>query len=90
MQIYDKTLMQILFSGPTKFTPVLNAFKQQCLRDQGNSVYNVLLILTDGEIHDMSETKATLVDLSALPCSVIIVGVGSEDFTNMHQLDCDH
>jgi hypothetical protein len=38
--------------------------------------YNVLLLLTDGVIHDMPETKRILVELSSLPCSVIIVGVG--------------
>ena len=48
-----------------------------------------MLILTDGEIHDMARTKSLLVDLSYLACSVIIIGVGSEDFTNMHVLDGD-
>jgi len=45
--------------------------------------------LTDGQICDMSETKAALVDLSALPCSVIIVGVGNADFSSMNELDGD-
>ena len=49
----------------------------------------MLLILTDGEIHDMSETKSLLVDLSSLPCSVIIIGVGKENFEQMHVLDGD-
>ena len=38
---------------------------------------------------DMPETKSALVDLSALPCSVIIVGVGNADFDAMEELDCD-
>ena len=37
----------------------------------------------------MAETKAIIVDLSAMPCSVIIIGVGSADFTNMRALDSD-
>lgn len=49
----------------------------------------MLLILTDGEIHDMPQTKSLIVDLSHLACSIIIVGVGSEDFANMHVLDAD-
>jgi hypothetical protein len=39
----------------------------------------VLLILTDGEIYDMEKTKNLLVELSAMPASVIIVGVGAGD-----------
>ena len=37
----------------------------------------------------MPETKELLVELSALPCSVIIVGVGSADFGMMEELDGD-
>lgn len=49
----------------------------------------MLLILTDGSIHDMPLTKQRLVDLSQLPCSVIIIGLGDDDFDNMEILDGD-
>jgi len=42
--------------------------------------YFVLLILTDGVITDMEQTREALVHASSLPMSVIIVGVGSADF----------
>ena len=51
--------------------------------------YQVLLILTDGTIHDMPRTKELLVELSNLPCSVIIVGLGDDDFSSMEELDSD-
>jgi hypothetical protein len=54
------------------------------------NIYNILLILTDGEIHDMSETKRLLVEASGLPISVIIIGVGNEKFKMMKQLDSDN
>ncbi len=38
---------------------------------------------------DMSTTKAAIVDLSRLPCSIIIVGVGNADFSSMNALDGD-
>jgi hypothetical protein len=50
----------------------------------------VLLILTDGEIHDMSQTKNLIVSGALLPISVIIVGVGQADFGNMEILDGDN
>jgi hypothetical protein len=48
-----------------------------------------LLILTDGEIHDMPETIRCIVDSWDLPYSIIIVGVGEENFEKMTILDGD-
>lgn len=55
----------------------------------GSNVYQVLLIITDGEIHDMDKTIDLLVQAAMLPLSVIIVGVGNADFGNMEKLDGD-
>jgi hypothetical protein len=41
------------------------------------------MIITDGEIHDMKETIDLIVELSKLPVSIIIIGVGEDDFSNM-------
>lgn len=35
----------------------------------------------------MEETKSLIVDMGALPISIIIVGVGNADFSNMEVLD---
>ena len=48
-----------------------------------------MLIITDGDIHDMNETKDIIVELSEYPVSIIIVGVGYEDFAKMIELDAD-
>lgn len=37
----------------------------------------------------MGASKSLLVDLSVMPCSVIIIGVGQEDFEDMRELDGD-
>jgi hypothetical protein len=42
-----------------------------------------LLILTDGLINDMDETTDEIVRATSLPISIIIVGVGAEDFSAM-------
>ena len=57
--------------------------------NQGIHSYQILLLLTDGVIHDMPQTKQLMVDLSQMPCSVIIVGVGEADFGAMEELDGD-
>ena len=51
--------------------------------------YFVLLLLTDGVLSDMENTKAAIVKASYLPMSIIIVGVGQADFTDMNELDAD-
>ena len=51
--------------------------------------YHVILILTDGVIHDFDETKDLIYKACALPMSVIIIGIGSADFSSMVQLDGD-
>ncbi len=54
-------------------------------------MYHILLILTDGDIHDMQETIDEIADIYTrnLPVSIIIVGVGSENFSSMVRLDGD-
>lgn len=49
----------------------------------------ILLILTDGEIHDMKQTINSVIAASTLPLSIIIVGVGNAQFDNMEKLDND-
>nr|XP_054369910.1 copine-6 [Mirounga angustirostris] len=51
--------------------------------------YSVLLVLTDGVVSDMAETRAAIVRASRLPMSIIIVGVGNADFSDMRLLDGD-
>ena len=58
-------------------------------KDINNFKYNILLILTDGKIDDINETIDELVESSFLPLSVVIIGVGYADFSQMKILDAD-
>ena len=53
-------------------------------------MYHCLLLLTDGEIHDMQFTVDLIVELSRFPVSIIIIGVGNESFEKMIFLDSDN
>ena len=61
---------------------VLTISIAQAIRAQRNK-YLVLLILTDGAIHDMEDSIRSLVGASQLPLSVLIIGVGNDDFSSM-------
>ena len=49
----------------------------------------ICLILTDGIINDMQKTIDEVVRGSVLPLSIIIVGVGEADYSQMEALDGD-
>ena len=51
--------------------------------------YIILLILTDGLNHDMEESISKIINCCDLPISIVIVGLGDADFTNMEILDGD-
>ncbi len=50
----------------------------------------MLLIITDGEITDLDQTRQSIVNSSKLPISIIIIGVGEADFKAMEFLDGDN
>ena len=49
--------------------------------------YTILLILTAGNIENVVETKKELIKASDAPLSVVIVGIGDNDFESMQFLD---
>lgn len=55
----------------------------------GNRIYSVVIIITDGNCHDMEKTKALLVKMSTMPFSAVVVGVGDSNFEDMEILDAD-
>lgn len=60
--------------GPTNFSPVINHIARMAANSRGGDDYYVLLIVTDGIITDMPNTKEAIVNASTLPLSIIIVG----------------
>ncbi|KNC53149.1 copine-8 [Thecamonas trahens ATCC 50062] len=73
VQAYRNSLQFLALHGPTNFAPLIHA----------------VIELAQTAITDMAKTKAALVQAANLPISVIIVGVGGADFSNMEQLDGD-
>ena len=91
LETYKENVSKIKFLGPTHFAPVIEKAKKQVMENTNEKMYYILLILTDGEIHDMKETIDQIADISNknLPISIIVIGVGDEDFANMVKLDGD-
>ncbi|KAM4762325.1 RNA-binding protein 12 isoform 12-T22 [Cyanocitta cristata] len=90
---YRQILPQIQLYGPTNFSPIINhvaRFAAHSLQQGTAAQYFILLIITDGEITDLDQTRQAIVNASKLPMSIIIVGVGEADFKAMEFLDGDN
>ncbi|KAJ8526372.1 hypothetical protein K7X08_028849 [Anisodus acutangulus] len=85
MSSYASALQNFTLSGPTLFGHVVNKAAEIAAESlkYNQSKYFVLLIIAQ-------ETKDALVRASDLPLSILIVGVGSSDFTQMEILDADN
>jgi hypothetical protein len=92
MEGYKQALHSVELSGPTLFSHVIRTavmMAEHAQVNQFNQQYFILLILTDGEIHDMNETIDWIVRGSNAPLSIVIVGIGNDSFQNMDRLDAD-
>ncbi|CAB1339431.1 unnamed protein product, partial [Coregonus sp. 'balchen'] len=92
VEAYQNCLPKIQLYGPTNVTPIISRIAklsagEETIKDA--SRYHILLILTDGVVTDMADTREAIVRASYQPLSIIIVGVGNADFTDMQILDGD-
>ncbi|XP_064411005.1 copine-4 isoform X3 [Latimeria chalumnae] len=92
VEAYQNCLPKIQLYGPTNIAPIIQKVAKSASEETNTkeaSQYFILLILTDGVITDMADTREAIVHASHLPMSVIIVGVGNADFSDMQMLDGD-
>ena len=86
---YYNSVTNVQLYGPTNFAPVIESCTRIAKSVPPGTQYFVLLIITDGIISDMNNTKQAIIEAAELPISIIIVGVGSADFDAMEELDGD-
>ena len=93
LNCYRKSLSMVELSGNTKFSFILNKVINNINHDlrykKNENHYYILLILTDGVVNDLRDTIDLIVEGSSLPLSIVIVGIGNEDFDFMERLDGD-
>jgi len=91
LEAYKNAFNFVSLSGPTLFSQILAMANRYASQhpSQTSQNYTILLILTDGVINDMDQTIEQIIEGSGLPLSIVIVGVGQADFSNMEVLDAD-
>lgn len=87
---YRNSFKYLQLAGPTNFSPLIQNVNNKIKAENNPMIYHILLILTDGIINDLQETIDALVEGSFLPLSVIIIGIGNDDFHEMVILDGDN
>lgn len=88
ISVYRSALTKVNLYGPTVLSPLINNAIKASM-SSGKNKYLILLILTDGMIDDIAETTDAIIEASYLPISIVIVGIGKNDFSNMVILDGD-
>ncbi|XP_013395668.1 copine-3 isoform X3 [Lingula anatina] len=92
IEAYKNCIGQVQLYGPTNIAPVIYHVANFALaahQQGGAKSYFVLLLITDGVVTDLDQTREAIVYASGLPMSIIIVGVGAADFSAMNFLDGD-
>lgn len=89
-QVFDSGLVM---SRPTVFNEVIEFAANRAEQSlnaalaSGCQAYSILLLLTDGCVSDIPATAECLKRMADKPISVVMVGVGSADFSGMDFLD---
>lgn len=89
LEVYRTKLRSVVLSGPTNFAPCIAHCNNIAKQFEDGNHYFVLLIITDGIISDMMQTKKAIIQASKSPLSIIICGVGDAEFSAMNELDSD-
>lgn len=91
LNMYRHTLYNVRLSGPTVFSEIVRAAADHANEEAScnEQSYSLLLIITDGVINDLDNTLDEITKASSFPLSIVIIGVGDADFTDMDCLDGD-
>lgn len=84
LERYNEVTPTVHLASPTSFAPVIKKAVQIVKR---SCTYHILLIITDGEVNKVKETKEQIVEASNYPLSIVVVGVGDGPFDLMETFD---
>lgn len=88
LRTYLTSIDKVTLKGPSNLQPLIEHTRATALskRSISDKNYIILLIITDGIINDMIDTEEEIMNCINVPISIIIVGVGDEEFDDMKYL----
>jgi len=82
--VYNEVVRRVTLSGPSSLAPIIRkAVDIVCQTGK----YHILVIITDGQITQESETIKAVIEASAVPLSIIAVGVGDGPWNILERFD---
>ncbi|XP_018022776.1 copine-8 [Hyalella azteca] len=90
LQAYYNAVNSITLHNITHLAPIINHVAGIAARCNDGRSYQILLMITNGGVNDMDATKKAIVNAAEHPMSIIIVGVGKDDFNDLRELDADN
>ena len=91
IKFYRESLSKVTLAGPTYFSQIYEKVVEKVKYDKeyrkNENIYYILLILTDGECYDVENSVDKLIEASFLPISIIIVGIGANDWKGYYPLE---
>ena len=89
IEAYRSCFEDIQLHGPSFLAPSIR-YIIKSIKFTTGSHYYILWIFTDGGVTDMDEVLEAIIDASLLPLSIVIIGMGNDDFQDMQELDSDY
>lgn len=82
---YKQALKEVKPHGPTKLSDMINMAFQFAQAEYQSTNYYVLVLITDGSLDDFALSVEKIIEASLLllPLSIVIVGVGDGDFSQL-------
>jgi len=84
LQRYNELTPLVILAGPTSFAPLIRAAVEIVRQSRS---YHILVIIADGAVNSIRETKAAIVEASSFPLSIIMIGVGDGPWDIMEEFD---
>ncbi|ETV93967.1 hypothetical protein H310_12298 [Aphanomyces invadans] len=81
---YNQITPGINLAGPTNFAPIIREAIRICRQLR---TYHILVIIADGHVNNQEDTVNAIVEASAYPISIVMVGVGDGPWDIMEHFD---
>jgi len=84
LERYKEIAPGIRLSGPTNFAPIIDK-AIETVRE--TKAYHILVLIADGQVNNEEDTVRAIVQASAFPLSIVVIGVGDGPWEMMHRFD---